>query len=311
MTMKINDYFSKDEIQALTKRDNGRALWMLLCNWIAIFALLLIPFIWTNPLTILLSVILLAGRQLGLAVVMHECGHRSFFTSNAANRFVGQWLAAAPIFNNLDVFFSGHREHHKLAGTHQDPDLGNYERYPVATDSFKRKVVRDLSGQTGIKFMAFVLTSAAGVFKKDKRDSAKPMAQALFAQLVFVLVLSVLMAPWVYLLWLASIMTSFMLVIRIRQVAEHAATPNLYDSDPRNNTRTVIPIWWERFVIAPNYVNYHLEHHFMAAVPCYRLKKLHQKLKSMGVYDETYIYRGYGEVIERAMGGNPGAALTT
>ena len=309
--MKINQYFSKEEIQALTERHNGRALSMLFCNWVAIFALLAIPFVWTNPITIVLSVVLLAGRQLGLAVVMHECGHRSFFTSNTVNKFVGQWLAAAPIFNNLDQFFNGHREHHKLAGTDQDPDLGNYQNYPVSRDSFKRKVIRDLTGQTGIKFMAYVLTSAAGIFNKEKRNSAKPMAQALFAQLIFALVISVLMAPWVYLLWLAAIMTSFMLVIRIRQVAEHAATPDLYDLDPRNNTRTVIPSWWERIVIAPNYVNYHLEHHFMAAVPCYRLKELHARLKNLGVYDGTYIYRSYGEVIQRAMGGNPAASMAS
>jgi fatty acid desaturase len=32
-------------------------------------------------------------------------------------------------------------------------------------------------------------------------------------------------------------------------------------------------------VFAPNGVNYHLEHHFMASVPCYQLAALRDHLK--------------------------------
>ena len=80
-----------------------------------------------------------------------------------------------------------------------------------------------------------------------------------------------------------------------------AGAPDLYDADPRNNTRTTIPRWWERLVFAPNYVNYHLEHHFMASVPCYRLKEMHALLKRRGFYDDTRIFQGYGEVLRHAI----------
>ena len=171
----------------------------------------------------------------------------------------------------------GHSHHHRLAGTREDPDLPNYQAYPVPPDSFRRKVWRDLSGQTGIKLLRFVLRRAAGVFSSDAdtRRSALPFAQQVFVNLLFALLLGVLFQPWIYLLWIASYLTTYMLIVRIRQVAEHAAVPDLYHDDPRNNTRTTIPTWWERLVFAPNYVNYHLEHHFMASVPCYRLRELH------------------------------------
>ena len=29
------------------------------------------------------------------------------------------------------------------------------------------------------------------------------------------------------------------------------------------NTRTTRVRWWERFLLAPNFVNYHLEHHLL------------------------------------------------
>ena len=40
---------------------------------------------------------------------------------------------------------------------------------------------------------------------------------------------------------------------------------------PAFNTRTVDAPAWQRYLMAPSYVNYHLEHHLMPAVPCYRL----------------------------------------
>ena len=56
--------------------------------------------------------------------------------------------------------------------------------------------------------------------------------------------------------------------------------PDLYDPDPRMNTRTVDAPWWQKLLFAPNGVNYHMEHHFMASVPCYRLAALREHLRA-------------------------------
>ncbi len=77
--------------------------------------------------------------------------------------------------------------------------------------------------------------------------------------------------------------------------------PNPLDADPRQNTRTTIASWWERACFAPNYANYHLEHHFMASAPCYRLRALHELLKSRGAYADTRIFHGYREVLQHAV----------
>ena len=37
------------------------------------------------------------------------------------------------------------------------PDLPNYQAYPVDGTSFRRKVLRDLTGQTGFKLIAGIL----------------------------------------------------------------------------------------------------------------------------------------------------------
>lgn len=305
--MNIRDYLEPDEIRYFTSRSNWRATAMLLANWLAIAGIFYATWLWTNPLTILLAVILLSGRQLGLAVVMHECGHNTFFTEPALNRFVGKWLASRPIFSDLELFMTNHINHHRSAGSEDDPDLPNYRSYPVSGDSFKRKVIRDLTGQTGLKFMAFNFVSALGIFQKAKREAAKPYVGMLFAQLLLFVALSLSIGGWFYLLWFGSLVSSYMLIIRVRQVAEHAAVPNLMDKDPRQHARTTTVGWLERALIAPNYVNYHLEHHFMASIPCYRLGKLHRLLKIRGAYSDTRIYNGYSEVIRHAVA-EPAAA---
>jgi fatty acid desaturase len=301
--MNISDYLQKNEIRYFTTKSDGQAWLTVAITWLGILAVFAMVTLWTNPLTLLLAVILLSGRQLGLAVIMHECGHHTLFRSESLNGFVGQWFASNVALQDMFVYAKGHTYHHKLAGTPEDPDLPNYQAYPVSRDSFMRKVRRDITGQTGIKLLRFVLTRAAGVFSTDTetRARAKPFAQQVMVNIVFAIALGVIFAPWAYLLWVVSYMTTYMLIVRIRQVAEHAAVPDLLASDPRLNTRTTIPRWWDRICFAPNFVNYHLEHHFMASVPCYKLRELHYLLKGRGAYQDTRIFHGYREVLQHAV----------
>ena len=46
-------------------------------------------------------------------------------------------------------------------------------------------------------------------------------------------------------------------------------------------------------LIAPHEVNYHLEHHLMASVPIYRLRRLHELLVEKGFYEGVEFERGY------------------
>lgn len=300
----LKSYLTREEIQSFTKKDNLKAYRVLVFNWVAIFSIFAFAYLWTNPFTLLLSVFLLAGRQLGLSIVMHDSGHNVFFDTKEKNAFFGQWFGANAVMQDMPSYARGHLKHHQQAGTHQDPDLNNYRAYPVSKESFKRKLVRDITGQTGWKLLKIILMGTRMAFSKDEneRKIAKPFLQEWLVQAVILLILTITMSPWVYLLWVASWMTVYMLIVRLRQVAEHAAVEDLYDLDPRKNTRTTIPNWLERVLIAPNYVNYHLEHHFLASVPCYNLPHLHRLLKERGAYDNTKnIVYGYRQVFKDAV----------
>ena len=177
--MKISDYLSKAEISQFTAKSDLHGWRLLLGNWLAIAAIFTLVGLYTNPLSILLAVVLLGGRQLGLAVLMHECGHRSLFRRASLNDFCGQWFCALPVMNDMPSYARGHLMHHKKAGTHEDPDLGNYQAYPIPRESFRRKIIRDLTGQTGVKLLGFILRGGAGGMSKERRSGRRPLQRQL------------------------------------------------------------------------------------------------------------------------------------
>jgi fatty acid desaturase len=299
--MKVSDYLTREEVAYFTAKSDWQAWRLLLGNWLFIAAIFAAVASWTNPVTVVLAIILLAGRQMGLSVLMHDCGHRTLFRTARLNDIVGQWFCALPVMNDQPSYARGHLEHHRKAGSRDDPDLPNYQAYPVSRASFQRKVIRDLTGQTGFKLISFVTRRALGALFRDSPATALSYLQPFLVQAVLFLILAACGIAWTYLLWVVAYMTVFMLIIRVRQVAENAAVPDLFDTDTRKNTRTEDAPWWQRLVFVPCGVNYHLEHHFMASVPCYKLRELREHLHSRNALRDVPECRGYGALLRHVV----------
>ena len=293
--MKISEVATREEIARFNERSDWQGAKLVVYNWATVAAIFAAVAWWTNPLTILAALLLLGGRQLGFAALMHDCGHGLLFRSAWANEHIGQWLCAYPILSDQPRYALGHLKHHAFAGTDKDPDLPNYQAYPISKQSFRRKVWRDVTGQTGWKALK-------ATWRRGKQDLGKApwngnaLAGHLIVNGAMFAALAASGHALLYLLWPIAHVTSYMLIARLRQVAEHGATPDLYDLDPRLNTRTVYVKWWEKPFVAPYNLNYHLEHHFRADVPCYHLKDFHAFLKSKGVYEKTAFPNGYHEL---------------
>ena len=71
-------------------------------------------------------------------------------------------------------------------------------------------------------------------------------------------------------------------------------------ANPLQNTRTTLARWWERLILAPNRVNFHLEHHLYMTVPHYNLPRLHKLLKTRGVLDDACVEQGYFRLLSLA-----------
>ena len=297
----IPDYLDAEESKYLLARSDLQAGWLVARTWLGVLGLLAFAEVAPHPISYLLIWILLPGRQLGLAVLMHEAGHGTLFRSRWANQLIGQWLCALPTFNNLNAYAQRHLQHHRKVGTQEDPDLSNYDMYPIDRRSFFRKVIRDLTGQTGFKLLL-----SSGLFRVAQfSDTGDGDRWILLKQVGFQLcLLGLLMAlgiGWTWLLWFGTFMTSYMFVIRLRQIAEHAAVPNANDTDPRLNTRTVDAPRWQLLLVAPNYVNFHMEHHLMPGIPCYHLAHFRTILKRKGLLADIPLFTSYWQVVSHTV----------
>jgi fatty acid desaturase len=287
----------RDEIRALLEMHDLRSWGSIAINWGLVFAACALVAVWPNPLTVVAALFVIGARQLGFAVLMHEASHRSLFRLRRLNDWAGNWLCAYPIWSDLRPYRPYHLQHHARTGTAEDPDLGLVRPFPITRGSLRRKIWRDLSGQTGRKFARGAWQRTFARWRRD--PVARAAARGVLVTNVALLgILAAFGHPALYLLWVGAWLTTHTLVTRFRSIAEHALTPD--PDDPLGNTRTTVARWWERLLLAPNRVNYHLEHHLLMTVPHYHLPRMHRLLRRRGVLDRACVERGYWTVLARA-----------
>jgi fatty acid desaturase len=284
---RFTDYLTPEQARTLSGKSNVVGALLVLHAWALILGSMALFVWWPNPFTLLLAVMVIGGRQLGLAILMHDAAHGLLFTNRRVNDWVGTWLCAAPVFTTLVLYRPYHLQHHRHTQQAEDPDLGLSAAFPITRKSLGRKVVRDLSGQTA--FMR-------------RREQFKRGIAVREGLIVNVLLWATLAAAgywWLYpALWLLPLATWYQLVSRIRNIAEHAVVPD--DDDPLRNTRTTYANPLIRMLVAPYWVNYHLEHHLFMFVPCWRLPQAHRILLAAGRRQQMEVQPGYWAVLRAA-----------
>ena len=297
------DAFTRQEIQELLRMNDLRSWFTLALDWSIVFGAMAMVAIWPNVWTVVLALFLIGGRQLGLAVIMHDASHRAFLRNKRVNDFVGNWLAAYPVWSDMNGYRAYHLKHHAHTWTDLDPDKHLATPFPVTPASFRRKVWRDLSGRTGLKFLRFSARrdfgSEGGPLERLRRGLSSPrFRDMLVSNAVLLAVLWLVGHPWLYALWVGAYLTTNTLVTRIRAIAEHSMSPD--PGDPLLQTRTTLAGPLERLFLAPNRVNYHLEHHLLMTVPHYNLPRMHRMLRERGLLDGALVAKGYAGVLRDA-----------
>lgn len=299
--------FAPDEWRHLTSRNSWRGCWLVAHAWGTIAAAIALVTIWPNPLTWLVAVMIVGTRQLGLAILMHEAAHGGLHSNKAINEWIGQWLCAVPVGSDLASYRSYHLQHHRFTQQPEDPDLSLSAPFPITKESFTRKAIRDLTGQTFVKQRLPLFLS---LFKRgDSGDTvshesflssgADKMQRFLIANgILFVVFWLCGAGVWFFGVWIFAMATWLPLVTRVRNIAEHACTST--GPDPFSHARTTRANIVERALIAPYWVNYHAEHHLFMYLPCYRLPLAHRLLQEKGLIGRVTVSDGYLDVLKLA-----------
>jgi len=290
------DLISKEELKPFMQRSDAKAGLITLWTWLSIAMCFALAALYPGWAMYGLVTLLLAGRQQALAALMHEAGHNTFFKTKKYNEFVTNWVSAPFLLMDGKTYSRWHLEHHKNAGTEQDPDLGNYQNYPVTKMSLLRKFSRDFFGVTGIKLIIYLALSGKDSLTRQKRAPFTITKGFLLNGLMF-LALYLLGIGELFALWVIAHFTAYLFIIRYRQITEHAGVKDLFDLEPKYNTRSVPQgILGFLFFSPTQGLSYHCEHHGFMAVPSYNLKGLHLLLKSKGYYDDVRLAKGYLDI---------------
>jgi len=297
------DFMSADELADLRVRHTWKGVALIVHAWVLIIASVALVAWWPNPLTYLLAVGIIGSRQLGLAILMHDGAHGCLAASEKLNLFLSQWFCAYPVFAETRAYRRYHLKHHAHTQQEDDPDLVLSAPFPITKLSYRRKFIRDITGQTAYQQRKAQLLNALGPRDWPLAARAKHFWSKLGPQVVvnalmfFACVLAGVW--WAYpLLWLVPFVTWQMVITRIRNIAEHAVVTDF--DDPLRNTRTTRANFLERLFIAPYYVNYHLEHHLLFYVPCYNLPRVHDILSRGPYAGRMEVQPGYAAVLRLA-----------
>ena len=236
-----------------------------------------------GPITWLPVFVLMGRAHAQFASLMHEAAHRLLFRNRTLNDFVGRWLIGYPAFTNTDAYRRVHMAHHREEFGPNEPDIALYANYPISAASWRRELVRDAQGRTGLRLLRDQLRGA--------RSEVAVVRQTLFKILAVqaVLIVGAIVAGywWVYLLfWLLPYLTVWRVINRLRSVAEHGGL--MASDDRRIATHSVEQHWAARFFLVPFNIGFHLAHHVDAGVPFRNLPKYHQMLTSSSYVPDQY-----------------------
>jgi fatty acid desaturase len=314
--MRISEVLDRDEIDSLVQPSDLKGFQALFTTWGIIAASLAAVAYYPSFWTILPCLILIGGRQLALAILMHDASHYSLFKTRWLNDWMGSWLCALPSGHDLRRYREHHIRHHQYAGSERDPDLDLVASFPITPVSLRRKLLRDIFCITGLKriygvllmdfgFIQFTVSSNVVPIENPKRTLLSTLKTGLtylpgkiLAQSILFAIFLAIGKPWLYIIWLGAYLTTFSVFIRVRSIAEHACT--VKDLDPIKNTRTTYATPLARLTVAPHRVNYHLEHHLLMTIPSFNLPVVHELLKERGALKNAYIAQGYLEVLKAA-----------
>jgi fatty acid desaturase len=293
------DYFAPDQWGRFTARSDWKGLALVVHCWAVIGAATVMGVVW--PVTIPLAIMVIGARQLGLGILQHDAAHNALHPNPLVNDWVAEWLCVS----GVQAYRDYHLQHHKFAQQSEDPDLVLSAPFPVSKASFRRKMLRDLTGRTWFKQrfgrVAFRLSHrkpAESVWPILADEAYRQQRWLIFNGLAIVAFASAGVWWGWFVFWLAPRATWYQAITRVRNIAEHALIAK-DEPDPLRQARTTRANLLVRTFVAPYWVNYHCEHHMFMHVPCWNLPAIRRQLARDGVTGRMEGAPGYLDVLRR------------
>lgn len=288
---EIPRLLTKDEIRSLSKIDSVKFTAAVLIEIATIALAVWVSETWWNPIVYLIAVVVIGSRINALGGLMHDAAHWRAYANRTINDIVGE-IIALPTSTSMAGYRNSHFAHHRELNSDNDPDwtrnigLPEFE-FPKPRPTVIGYILQYLSGLK-------IYSAVSGFHKNaETRDIPALINRARLIFFVALLIAAIAFGFWKQLLlyWVVPLLTVFLAIRYIRNVAEHYAVEHEH---VLNESRTVLANPVELWLIAPWGLNYHLEHHLFPGIPCFRLAELHRILMTREPFPQiAHITHGY------------------
>jgi fatty acid desaturase len=210
-----------------------------------------------HPLAAWLLAPLLGLFSYRITIVMHDCIHRSLFTSSLSNDRAGTLLGDV---TGIDFysFRRQHLRHHRLYGRPGDPEGFQYLGMPRSGRAFAWHLLKPLLGVNLRYALPESLLRPRNLLAAARRGNLLALATIQLA--ILALVTGNGEHPWLAVLPFASAATFGLFFSQLRGIAEHGAAG-------ASRVRSHEPNWIDRTLLYDLDFNYHAEHHLHPSVP--------------------------------------------
>ena len=135
-TIKPEEILDSSQIKYLRTKSSLMGTFLVAHAWLVIFSLLFIYTLFPSFILYLVVITLIAGRQLGLAILMHEGAHGLIANNVRFNNYISQFFCAFPMAVDTYDYRHYHLKHHRYTQTEDDPDLVLSKPFPITTVSY-------------------------------------------------------------------------------------------------------------------------------------------------------------------------------
>ncbi len=231
------------------------------------------------------AVVIIAGRQQALGILVHEAAHYRVYPSKRINDVISNCFMAFPLLLTTSSYRKSHMAHHLYLNTDRDPDWFRKKdraewKVPTSRGRLFWIILREGLG-FGVWTIGKILMNYTGKEQKtpgpadsESRDRFR-LVQLIYwvaiLSLVFLLHGGMLFLTY----WVVPLLFVLPVILKVRSLAEHFGLERQSDLDHSRNYFDNI-VWL--FLLAPHNANYHLDHHLFPMVPFYNLPKLHRIL---------------------------------
>ncbi len=271
------------EVRTLSKLDATRALAAIALEWLAIAVAILFVTWLHHPLAVLVAIPFIGARQHALLIIAHDASHYRLLPNRRANDWIGNVLLTWPMFVSVQGFRHFHGSHHRFLNV---PGDGNRElwsthtpqgdvspewRYPKSRGALIATLLRRGAFLIGLWWM---VRGIVGGFAFGMTTPERLARAAWMLGVAGVLTWANAWGTFLW-CWVLPYCTWHVVIQYARLICEHS---NVKAEAAWAATRTTIPRWWERLLVLPRNIGFHIEHHWYPSVPFYRLGELHARL---------------------------------